>query len=71
MSTVSSGSILSVVKWVLQLNFFTLVSWISAVGLMFKFLRKEYVGVVLFPFICSLFGEILGIYSFVRLRVEL
>ena len=40
---VQVGSILSVVNYILSINIFTLVSWVSLIGLAFKFLRKEYV----------------------------
>lgn len=40
---VAVGSILSVVNYILSINIFTLVSWVSLVGFAFKFLRKEYV----------------------------
>ena len=40
---VQVGSILSVINYILSINIFTLVSWVSLIGLAFKFLRKEYV----------------------------
>lgn len=43
---VQFGSILSVINWVLSINIFTLVSWVSLIGLAFKFLRKEYVNYI-------------------------
>ena len=43
MATVGVGSVFSLIKFFLSFNVFTLVSWISVFGLVFKFLRKEYV----------------------------
>lgn len=43
MATVGVGSLFSIIKFLFSFNVFTLVSWISVIGLVFKFLRKEYV----------------------------
>ena len=40
---VAVGSVFSRVKAILNMNFFVLVSWIAVIGVVFKFLRKEYV----------------------------
>ena len=43
MVAVTLGSVFSLVNYILSVNIFTLISWISVIGLLFKFLRKEYV----------------------------
>lgn len=43
MVAVTVGSVFSLINYILSINFFTLISWISVIGLLFKFLRKEYV----------------------------
>ena len=43
MVAVTLGSVFSLVNYILSINLFTLISWISVIGLLFKFLRKEYV----------------------------
>lgn len=40
---VAVGSVFSLVKAILNMNFFVLVSWIAVIGVVFKFLRNEYV----------------------------
>ena len=59
--SVAVGSIFSVVNYILSINIFTLVSWVSLIGFAFKFLRKEYVNIVFLDVMYRLSGAVLGI----------
>ena len=38
------ASVFALIQWLSRLNIFVLISWISLIGVLFEFLRKEYVG---------------------------
>lgn len=40
---VTIGSVFSLINAIFRMNFFVLASWIAVIGIVFKFLRKEYV----------------------------
>lgn len=39
----AEASVFALVQWLMNINVFVLVSWISLIGVLFEFLRKEYV----------------------------
>ena len=56
---VAIGSVFSLINAIFSMNIFVLASWIAVIGVVFKFLRKEYV----IPFLilnCRLFGAVPG-----------
>ena len=56
---VAIGSVFSLINAIFSMNIFVLASWIAVIGVVFKFLRKEYV-IPFLIFNCRLFGAVPG-----------
>ena len=56
---VTIGSVFSLINAIFSMNIFVLASWIAVIGVVFKFLRKEYV-ILFLIFHCRSFGAVPG-----------